>query len=311
MAVAVKPAGAYLNFGNCLEISNEHVSLLVTVDVGPRIIRCSRLGGVNLMNNDVERNVTNSGPAFDDYYYKGAAWNIYGGHRLWISPESLPETYYPDNDAVAYEVLEDGAVFTPPAQISNDVQMKMQITLNGETVTVRHFITNLSKQTREMSPWALTVLNKGGLEIVPQNTTDTGLLANRRLILWPYANMADPRVYFGERYITLQQDATICQAFKIGMDNEHGWAMYILGDTVFIKQYVHEKDQPYVDYGASFETYTNEHILEMETLGHIYQAAPGQTLEHVERWSLYANPGTPDHKDEQQIDAFVKQFIHK
>lgn len=308
--VTVRPYGEYLNFGNCLEIANDKVSLLVTTDVGPRIIRCSLVGSdTNMMKNDIDRDTQQSGDLFDRYYYKGATWYIYGGHRLWMSPESLPETYFPDNSPVKYEITENGAVFKPDPQMANGVQYVIEVSLNGNDVTIDHYITNISDDAKRFSPWALTVLNKGGLEIIPQNTTDTGLLANRKVIMWPYSNMADERVYFGKNYITLRQDENVKQAFKLGLDNEHGWAMYVLKDTVFIKKYTHFAGKDYEDFGVSFETYTNEFILEMETLGYISTVQPNKTALHTETWSLCKNTGTPDPRDEVEIDKFVKQYI--
>ena len=37
------------------------------------------------------------------------------------------------------------------------------------------------------------------------------------------------------------------------------------------------------------ETFTNGEFLELETLGPITRLAPGETVEHVERWSLHKN----------------------
>ena len=308
--VTVKPYGEYLNFGNCLELSNDKISLLVTIDVGPRIIRASRVGSeVNIMKNDIDRDTQASGESFDKYYYKGATWYIYGGHRLWMSPESMPETYYPDNEPVEYEITENGAIFKPNAQKENGVQYTIELSLDGESVKIDHHIQNISDKQLNFSPWALTVLNKGGLEIIPQNTTDTGLLANRKVIMWAYSNMADERVYFGDKFITLRQDENVKQAFKLGLDNENGWAMYVLGDTVFVKQYTHEQGKEYEDYGVSFETYTNEFILEMETLGAKASLAPSESVCHTEKWSLFENTGTPDPKNEDELKKFTAQYI--
>ena len=308
--VSVKPYGEYLNFGNCLELSNDKISLLVTVDVGPRIIRASlKDSETNMMKNDVNRDTTEEGEAFDKFYYPGAKWNIYGGHRLWMSPESLPETYYPDNDPVNYEITETGAIFKPNPQVQNGVQYVIEVSLCENDVTINHYITNISDKTLHFSPWALTVLNKGGLEIIPQNTRDTGLLANRKVIMWPYSNMADERLYFGEKYITLRQDENVLRPFKMGLDNENGWAMYVLDDTVFVKSYPHFLDKEYEDFGVSFETYTNEHILEIETLGVKSSPAPGETVLHTEKWSLYKNCGTPNPTDEAEVAKFVENYI--
>ncbi|HVY94290.1 MAG TPA: hypothetical protein VHA14_16125, partial [Bryobacteraceae bacterium] len=45
----------------------------------------------------------------------------------------------------------------------------------------------------------------------------------------------------------------------------------------------------YPDFGCSFETFTNNEFLEIETLGPMTQVAPGHTVEQVERWGLYKN----------------------
>ena len=91
-------------YGRCLEMSNELCRLVVTLDKGPHIICYQLHGEPNVMHEDREDATTQKGPDFDNYFYPGAVWHIYGGHRLWLSPESMPETYYPDNFAVPYTV---------------------------------------------------------------------------------------------------------------------------------------------------------------------------------------------------------------
>ena len=93
------------------------------------------------------------------------------------------------------------------------------------------------------------------------------------------------------------------------LDNENGWAMYVLDDTVFVKSYPHFLDKEYEDFGVSFETYTNEHILEIETLGAKSSPAPGETVLHTEKWSLYKNCGTPNPTDETEVAKFVENYI--
>ena len=39
-------------------------------------------------------------------------------------------------------------------------------------------------------------------------------------------------------------------------------------------------------YGASYETFTNADMLELETLGPLVRLGPGEAVEHVERWEL-------------------------
>src|SRR5947209_10063172 len=81
---------AYAGWPNCYRISNREVELIVTSDVGPRVIRYGFVGGQNLFKE------------FADQLGKSGenSWQGRGGHRLWIAPEKLPETYALDNHAV-------------------------------------------------------------------------------------------------------------------------------------------------------------------------------------------------------------------
>jgi hypothetical protein len=306
----LKVVPEYENYGKCVSISNGSVELYVTVDVGPRIIKCGFIGGENIMFNDLQRSVNKRGKLYDDYYYNGAEWYIYGGHRLWLTPETEPETYYPDNDPVEYREIEGGAVFTPKAQIKNDVQLEIEITLDDDNnISVNHKITNIGNTDKEFAPWALTVMNQGGIEILEQNPEKDGLLPNAKIVVWPYTNLSDDRVYFGEDFITLCQDPTAETAFKLGLDSKAGRAFYILGETVFINNFPKfEADGKYADFGCNFETYTSNEILEVETLGKIQVAKPGQTVTHLESWQLRRNPGTPDPRDEEAVRGFTQQF---
>ncbi|MDF2938011.1 MAG: hypothetical protein K0Q90_3384, partial [Paenibacillaceae bacterium] len=103
MAITVKTI-TYGGWGNCVEISNGIVDVVATVDLGPRIIRYGFKGQANLFKEDAEQSITNP------VLYEGTedTWHIYGGHRLWTSPEVHPRSYYPDNEPVAWCVTETG-----------------------------------------------------------------------------------------------------------------------------------------------------------------------------------------------------------
>lgn len=310
MAVTVSIIDEYKNFGKCVCISNGTVEAYATIDLGPRIIRCGFVGGKNIMFNDVERSHVTQNEIFDNFYYKGAQWSNFGGHRLWVAPEAMPDTYYPDCNPVDYELLDNGVKLTPPPQKENGVQTAMQITLSNDGIfTVTHFVTNISNVAKVMSPWSLTVLDHCGVEIIPNNTEDTGLLPNRKIIAWPYSNLADERLYMGKNFITLRQDPNVIPAFKLGLDNQSGMAMYIIEDTLFINRYNHNKQADYEDFGCSFETYTNFDILEMETLGERLSVAPGETSTHVENWELHKAPEAFDVKDDEAIMNAVGKYL--
>ncbi len=299
---------SYENYGRCVKISNGTIEAYVTVDVGPRIIRFAYCGGENVLFNDLDRRSVNGGEAYDRYFYEGAKWYLYGGHRLWITPESAPETYYPDNDEVAFEYTENGAVFTPCEQLGNKIQMQTELEMseNSNDMRIIHRVTNTGDKNRQFALWGVTVMNRGGLEIIPQNTDDTGLLPNRKITLWPYTNVTDERFYFGKKYMTVRQNPHAKPgAFKMGSDNTNGTAAYLHGDDLFVCRYDYIKDGEYPDGGVSFETYTNSLVLELETLSVIHDKAPGETAEYEIRWSLEKYSKPTDGRDENALDALM------
>ena len=301
----------YKNYGKCLSISNGVIEALVTIDLGPRIISFSFVGGKNVMQDNRDAFAPVDGEAFDKHYYKGAKWENYGGHRLWTSPESLPETYYPDCQSVDYEINGNTAIFTPPQQTENGLALSFEITMeeNSNQMTVLHKGKNISDVPKEFALWALSVMTTGGVEIIPLNTKDTGLLPNRRVVLWPYSKALDSRFYLGEKYITLKQDTNATCPFKLGTDCEAGIGYYSLDDVVFCKRYNHDTSALYPDGGVSYETYTNESFLEFETLGALKTVAPDEVVTHEEIFALYQKPCDFDPRNEESIDSFIAKLI--
>ena len=301
----------YGSFGKCLSVNNGMMEMVITIDVGPRIIRYALPGRQNILFEDAERQICQKGSAMNEVFGKDAAWYIYGGHRLWISPEAMPHSYYPDNDPVEYEVFESGVTLFADPQRVNDVAYTVDLSFceDSSRVEVCHFITNVGEKTQTFAPWALTVLGAGGLEVIPMPDRKTGLLANRVLSLWDYTSMSDPRVYFGSRFITLRQDQKNENAFKLGINNEKGWAAYFANDDLFLKSYRPSEDGCYPDYGVSFETYTNNHFLEMETLGELGPVSSGSTTVHRETWQLFDGIACPGAQDETAIENTVENYL--
>ncbi len=305
--------GTYQGYGRCLTISNGTIEAVVTLDCGPRIIRFAAIGGANVMMEDTERSINKqefSADFADKFGADKGVWYIYGGHRLWTSPEELPRSYYPDNTPVEYEKVAGGAKFTPPAQVWTQLQMSMTVTMSetDNSLHILHEITNVGAWNAEFAPWALSVLAPGGFEVVPVQQRQTGLLSNRKLVLWDYARMNDDRVYWGEKYITLRQDPTAEGPFKIGTDSEHCWAAYFNHGDLFIKKFDTDPDGVYPDGGCNFETYTCADFLEMESLGTLKSVAPNETVSHCEDWTLYTDVPCPA-CDEAEIAKVMEKYI--
>ena len=50
---------------------------------------------------------------------------------------------------------------------------------------------------------------------------------------------------------------------------------------------------------APYETFTRDDMLEIETLGPLTKLAPGEALEHIERWTLHRDIQLKDFTDEE------------
>lgn len=302
---------AYKTFGRVLAIENGDMELYVTLDVGPRIIRYALPGGENFMFEDVNAEIVEQSAAFDAHFYPGAYWRTYGGHRIWLTPEAKPDTYYPDNDPCTYSVNGNVFTVTPPAQKASQVAERLILTVpeSGTSVVVRAEATNLADHPQTFGVWQISVMCPNGLAVVPQTLRDTGLLHNRRMSLWPYCEMNDARVHWGKTLFTLRQDPGAERPFKVGTSNERGFAAYLCHNAMFVKRVPFYSNVPYPDDGCNFEIYTNPQIMELESLGKLAPVAPGDTVSSEEIWSLTPDIMAPDADDEAALAALLDAKI--
>ena len=301
----------FKNYGKCVKISNGIIEAVATLDIGPRVISFGFIGGENIMNTKKDEFDPVTNEKFNEHFYNGAVWNNYGGHRLWASPEKSPETYYPDCEAVEYILTDNGVVLTPPPQTANGLQMQIELIMsdNESTMDVKHSMTNIGNKPQDLALWALSVCAQDGILIVPLNTNDTGLLHNRMISVWPYTDMSDNRIFYGQKYFTLKQDPTAKSPLKFGFDLNQGLAYYVLGNSVFKKKYYpNHPNGRYPDGGVSMETYTCGLFIEIETLSEQKVMAPGTTETHLESWTMLKKPMELNEKNNSSIDAFVKAF---
>jgi hypothetical protein len=108
--------------------------------------------------------------------------------------------------------------------------------------------------------------------------------------MWAFTDLSDPRWTYSKKYLVLKQDKNNKgQPQKIGHFNKDTWGAYLLGTDLFVKKYQADPSKPYTDMGCSYETFTNAEFLELETLGPLTKLQSGQTVEHVEQWTLHRN----------------------
>jgi hypothetical protein len=297
----------YRGWKNNLRISNGDAELIVTLDVGPRVISYKLAGGKNVFKE------------YDDQLGKSGEteWMIRGGHRLWAAPEDTTRTYALDNSAVAHRELGPGQVrLTPPPDSTYGIQKEIDLTLDpsGSGVKLVHRITNTAKGATVLAVWALSVMAPGGTEVIPlpPKRPHPGSPKNARtsddfaptlfLSVWPFTDLQDPRLHLGTKFVMLRQDSRRGPT-KLGVAHRSGGVGYLNGGTLFVKRFDYKDGQPYPDRGVNFETFTNEDMLEIESLGPLTALEPGKAVEHVETWALFGNLGSAT--SEAEIDEKV------
>src|SRR5256885_14168718 len=90
----------YKGWKNNLRLSNGEAELILTLDVGPRVISYKLTDGKNVFVELADQ-LGKSGET---------EWIARGGHRLWVGPEDLKRTYALDNSPITYEALPGGSI---------------------------------------------------------------------------------------------------------------------------------------------------------------------------------------------------------
>jgi hypothetical protein len=281
----------YKGWKNNLRLSNGIVELIVTLDVGPRIISY-RLAGQKNVFKEFKEQLGKSGEK---------EWQMRGGHRLWVAPEDLTRTYALDNGPVSYKQIKPNIVrVTPKPETKYGIQKELEIQLstNESEVTIIHRVKNVGKKTTELAAWASSVMAPGGVEIIPlpakkphpgppKNAhSPKDYAPNQQMIIWPYTDFSDGRWQFDNNYIILQQNKKLGPT-KIGLAHRMGWVAYLNKDILFVKYISYEAGKNYPDNGCNFATFTNQEMLEIESLGPLVKLAPGKSVELIERWELF------------------------
>jgi hypothetical protein len=220
-------------------------------------------------------------------------WQIYGGHRLWASPEAIPRTYSLDNSPVKVKTSGENMTVYGNSETSNSIQKQITFKpLSENGVAVVHSIKNIGGQPISFGCWALSVMPENGFAIIPfepSKVDEPGLLPDRHMSLWPYTDLSDKRMKMTERYIFVKPDVDNKKPCKIGVMANPSWTAYWADGIAFVKSFSKEQGE-YPDYGCSVEVYTNNGMLELETLGPIRTVQPGQSLEYIETWNVMNIP---------------------
>jgi hypothetical protein len=300
---------AYGGWKNNLRLRGPKTELVVTLDVGPRVIRYALHDEPNVFAELPDQ----MGGAGED------EWMVRGGHRFWTAPEA-DHSYEADNEPVRWKKLGDAAVeLMQPASTQFGFQKTMRLELLAdEMVRVTHRLTATGAKPLEVTPWVLSVMAPGGTALVPQPKADVHpsefpegrpvlpeeYLPNREFVLWPFTNLTDGRYVFGEHFFRLSQRAGMAST-KFGLKFPTGWIAYENKEFVFAKHFARDPKAAYPDRDVNLELFTDSEILELESLAPLGPIPPGESREHVEHWALHPTSGTLQ-DEKAALDFFAR-----
>ena len=293
----------YGGWPNCYRVTNGEVELIVTSDIGPRIMRFGFVGGQNLFKEYAE-GLGKSGEE---------TWQLRGGHRIWIGPEDAVRTYAPDNGPVEVEVAGAKLLATQAVEASTGIRKQIEVRMEerGTGVEVLHRLTNTRPEPCDLAAWAVSMMAQGGVGVTgfpPRGKHPEVLPPTHTLAMWAFTDLSDPRWFFTKKYFGARQDPHNPEPQKLGHFNPRTWGAYLLGSDLFIKQSDAEWGKAYPDLGCSFEIFTRNDMLELETLGPIEHLAQGESVEHIERWQLHRSVVVPEWTDEH-VDRVLAPLL--
>lgn len=267
-------------------LENRFLRLDYLTQAGPRLVRLVPAGTqINLLAETPEKSWVTAAGEF----------HIWGGHRLWHSPEMHARTDIPDDAGLIVEPLGAEAVrLSRPADASG-IYKSIEVQLDPErpALTLEHTLRNDGLWAVELAPWAITQVPLGGQAIIPcAAPSKEGLLPNRLFVFWPYSNLQDPRLHWSDDFVRIDSQGRP-EAFKIGVYSYQGWVGHVWGDYFLRKSFTPFDIEAGTDFGCNVEVWVQDRFLEIETLGPLSWLEPGESVSHTERWEILPRSAAP------------------
>lgn len=280
----------YKKWNKAYEIVSGEARLIVVTEIGPRVLSLQLGGGPNLLFND------------DDEALGFKDWKIYGGHRFWIGPETLP-TYAPDNTACSARIEGGALVVESPSDPATGLAKTLIVAPAPGGFRIAH---RLANEGPFLAPpaaiWGLTCVRPAGVCAFPwRSGPERWSVASLKIwAAWADhgSNLESPQWVptndLFEAHPTGEEG-------KAGTFADRGWIAQWTGEATFVKQSMPRRDAQYPDGGCNLEMYTCGHFIEMETLSPLATLGPGETLEHEERWHV----SRPIARSSAAVDALI------
>ena len=259
----------------------------VVTDAGPRVAALHLGDGPNLFAelSDVEASAGPGGPAVA----------LHGGHRIWVAPETAERTYVDDDRPLDVTVSGTQVV---ASRVHEGLRRTLTVRVADGAVLVDHELANEGDEPIRCASWGITQFPLGGTALLPlgrQPRDPAGLQASGALTVWPYTDLADPRLRLGPGWAGLEgtphpdieDPGPELHHVKIGGDGFVGWVVHLRDGVLFTKWHDPPASGAHaLDLGAIAQVYVDDRFAEVESLGTVSDLAPGSTRGHRERWEV-------------------------
>ncbi|MBN1881000.1 MAG: hypothetical protein JW885_02400 [Deltaproteobacteria bacterium] len=279
-------------YEDCYRCVVGDAELIITTGFGPRILSLSTKGTENILFVDTGKTLGRGD------------WRLYGGHRLWIAPET-ETTYAPDNDGCLVETGDD---FLSVLSRDECTGIKKTITIVDENGLIRvdHTITNEGDTLIPGAVWALTCVNNVGTAFFPWGTGGSWDL--KKVVYWH--RWMDHASEINDTQFTPTDDLFLVtpagREGKVGSACREGFIGVSARDFTFVKTFERMPVDSYPDDNCAAECYTGPYFTELETLSPLVTFSPGEPLTHSEHWLVA--PHCVDPADGAEVREFIARL---
>ncbi len=264
-----------------VEINTSILRMVVVYGVGPRIAVFEKNGCENLLYWNTEN-------------LSETDWNLYGGHRVWITRMSADEsvdTYVPDNDECSIEITDKRLVVTAPVSPVHKLERGMDIeVISDNEIKVRNFIKNCGNLIYSCGVWSPTCVNLEGKKIlVPlgdeSSTWDVVKIAIPRVFAGNVSQLEDDQISFLGNTLQLTAKGRVAKRVMLA---KQGLTTLDCGAYSFVKFSPYNKLLRYPFDGCNVAVFNGENnwMSEMESFGGESEVIPGETIDNVEYWKI-------------------------
>ena len=273
------------------EIRNTERGRMLFLTDGKTEVGCALDFGIRISHLSVAgmENIFYEQPAdCSDGIGSADGWRVYGGHRLWNTPEE-DTNYYPDNDPIDYELTDDGVILKQKPDPLRLVEKAIIIRfLEDGRVQLTNIIKNIAEEAIDTAAWGVNTLSGGDVDVdFCKAEVKSGGYPDRNIAMWGATSLMDERVTWTAEHLSTKFKP-LKDYFKIGLYTSSAKAAYVNAEKgqKFTLEFGADDFGKYPDGNANCELWLNTYCVEMESLGIVKHLEKGDSVEHTEFWRV-------------------------